>query len=178
MLLLKRTGCPTLRAGNSGGGSGTFIHVLGAITSSGLSDARYHPRRQRRAQLLGRQQHQHLRGRAERRHRRLRGAAAEQSPRSRPAEARTDHVRRQAGRGFSGGVIRDGLDYVYGSSALSGSGGTKNEVVGAFADHPKAGGRALFHRRQRGHLGRGDGVLGSGRRPPGRSTGDAERLHP
>ena len=32
--------------------------------------------------------------------------------------------------GLSGGVIRDGLDYVYGSSALSGSGGTKNEVVG------------------------------------------------
>jgi Flp pilus assembly protein TadG len=35
MLLLKRTGCPVLQSGAAGGGS--FVHVLGAVTSSGVS---------------------------------------------------------------------------------------------------------------------------------------------
>lgn len=35
MLLLKRTGCPVLKTGSNGGGS--FIHILGAVASNGLS---------------------------------------------------------------------------------------------------------------------------------------------
>lgn len=35
MLLLKRTGCPVLQSGAAGGGS--FIHVLGAVSTNGLS---------------------------------------------------------------------------------------------------------------------------------------------
>ena len=35
LLLLKRTGCPVLEVGASGGGANSFVHVLGAVSSNG-----------------------------------------------------------------------------------------------------------------------------------------------
>ena len=46
-----------------------------------------------------------------------------------PADARTDHFGRRGRTELPPSVIRDSLDYVYGSTALT-TGGTKNEVIG------------------------------------------------
>ena len=35
MLLLKRTGCPVLSVGSAGGGASSYVHVYGAVSSSG-----------------------------------------------------------------------------------------------------------------------------------------------
>jgi Flp pilus assembly protein TadG len=37
MLLLKRTGCPVLQVGATGGGANSYVHVFGALGSNGLS---------------------------------------------------------------------------------------------------------------------------------------------
>ena len=78
LLLLKRTGCPALRAGNSGSGSGTFIHVLGAMTSTGLSQPGTIHSDSDGVGCTGGSNSNVFIGAPERRHRRLRRAAGEQ----------------------------------------------------------------------------------------------------
>ena len=135
LLLLKRTGCPVLTTGNSGGGSGTFIHVFGATTSYGTSqsgtihsdsdgvgctgvlDSRV---------FLGFQND---------------GIVAYAAPLvsnpTQPDPAKPGSITSvAAANGVPQSVVRDSLNYVYASSALSGTSGTKQEV----------GGRALIGR--------------------------------
>jgi hypothetical protein len=128
MLLLKRTGCPALRAGNSGGGSGTWIHVLGAVTSAGFSapgtihsdsDGSGCTGGSNSNVFIGAQDNAIVAY-----------AAPIVSNPTAPDPAKPGLVTSVAAdNGAAAGVVRDSLDYVYGSSALS-SGGTKNEVIG------------------------------------------------
>jgi Flp pilus assembly protein TadG len=129
MLLLKRTGCPVLSTGSSGGGSGTYIHVLGAVsTTSGLTtpgtihadtDGTSCSGGSNTNIFLGRQTD---------------GIVAYAAPLlsnpSAPDPAKPGLITSvAAANGISGTVIRDSLANVHGSSALN-SGGTQYEVTG------------------------------------------------
>ncbi len=127
MLLLKRTGCPILRTGSSSGGS--FIHVLGAKSSNGLSQpGTIHADSTGTGACTGGSNSNIFIGNAT--HGIVAYAAPLLSNPSAPDPAKPGSITTVAKYdGLSGGIIRDSLDNVYGSSALT-SGGTKNEVAG------------------------------------------------
>jgi Flp pilus assembly protein TadG len=126
MLLLKRTGCPALRTGNSGSGSGTFIHVLGAITSTGLAQAGSIHADSDGTGCTGGSNSNIFIGAQDS------GIVAYAAPLvsnpTAPDPTKPGLVTSYAAAtGANQGVVRDQLDYVYGSTALT-SGGTRNEV--------------------------------------------------
>ena len=126
LLLLKRTGCPALRAGNSGSGSGTFIHVLGAMTATGLSQpGTIHSDSDGAGCTGGSNSNVFIGAQND-------GIVAYAAPLvsnpSSPDPMLPGFISSvAAANGAAQNVIRDSLDYVYGSSALT-TGGTKNEV--------------------------------------------------
>ena len=128
MLLLKRTGCPVLRAGNSGGGSGTFIHVLGAVTSNGLAQpGTIHADSDGSGCSGGSNSNVYIGAQNA-------GVVAYAAPLvsnpTSPDPAKPGFISSvAAANGAAQNVVRDNLDYVYGSSQLS-SAGTKHEVSG------------------------------------------------
>ena len=127
LLLLQRTGCPVLRAGNSGGGSGTFIHVLGAITSHGTSQpGTIHSDSDALGCSGGSNDNVFIGAQNA-------GIAAYAAPLvSNPTQADPKKpgsiTSVAAANGAAANVIRDSLDNVHGSTALT-SGGTKQEVT-------------------------------------------------
>lgn len=130
LLLLKRTGCPVLRAGNSGGGSGTFIHVLGAMTSTGLSQpGTIHADSDGSGCTGGSNSNVFIGAQNN-------GIVAYAAPLvsnpTSPDPTKPGSITSvAAANGLAANIVRDRLDYVYGSSALnSGGGGTKYEVIG------------------------------------------------
>jgi hypothetical protein len=126
LLLLQRTGCPVLRAGNSGGGSGTFIHVLGALTSHGTSQpGTIHSDSDGLGCSGGSNDNVFIGAQNA-------GIAAYAAPLvsnpTQPDPTKPGSITSvAAANGAPANVIRDSLDYVYGSTALS-SGGNKHEV--------------------------------------------------
>jgi hypothetical protein len=128
LLLLKRTGCPALRAGNSGSGSGTFIHVLGVVTSYGTSQpGTIHSDSDGAGCTGGSNSNIFIGAQND-------GIVAYAAPKvgnpSQPDPAKPGSITSvAAANGAASSVVRDALNYVYGSTAL-GSGGTKQEVSG------------------------------------------------
>jgi hypothetical protein len=128
MLLLKRTGCPALRAGNSGSGSGTWIHVLGAITSTGLSQAgTIHADSDGTGCTGGSNSNIFIGAQND-------AIVAYAAPMvgnpTAPDPAKPGFISSYAAaNGSAQNVVRDALNYVYGSTALT-TAGTKNEVSG------------------------------------------------
>jgi hypothetical protein len=126
LLLLQRTGCPVLRAGNAGGGSGTFIHVLGAVTSHGTSQpGTIHSDSDGLGCSGGSNDNVFIGAQNA-------GIAAYAAPLvsnpTQPDPKKPGSITSvAAANGAAANVIRDSLDYVHGSTALS-SGGTKQEV--------------------------------------------------
>ena len=130
MLLLKRTGCPVLVTGASGGSSS--VQVLGAVATDGSGKTQpgtIHSDSDGTGCTGGNNS----------------GSTSAASPptawsptprrwsRTRrspdPEQARLHHLRRRGERSQPT-IIRDSLDNVYGSSALTGTLGTKSEVTG------------------------------------------------
>jgi hypothetical protein len=126
LLLLKRTGCPALRAGNSGSGSGTYIHVLGAMTATGLSQpGTIHSDSDGVGCTGGSNSNIFIGAQND-------GIVAYAAPLvsnpTSPDPMLPGFISSvAAANGAASNIIRDSLDYVYGSSAVA-SGGTKNEV--------------------------------------------------
>jgi hypothetical protein len=132
LLLLKRTGCPVLSAGNSGGGSGTYIHVLGAYsTSSGITQpGTIHADTDGTACTGGSNQNIFLGLQND-------GIVAYAAPLlgnpSSPDPTKPGMITSvAAANGVATGIIRDGLAYVHGSSTLNSAatGGTQYDVAG------------------------------------------------
>ena len=131
LLLLKRTGCPVLTAGNSGGGSQTFVHVLGAYSAaSGISqpgsihsdsDGTNCTGASNQSIFLGLQANGIVTY-----------AAPLASNPSAPDPSKPGQITSVAGaNGAASAVVRDSLANVYGSSALNSSGsGTQFEATG------------------------------------------------
>jgi Putative Flp pilus-assembly TadE/G-like len=138
LLLLKRTGCPVLHTGNSGGGSGTFIHVLGALGSSIDANGVVTPNSRSAPGTIhadsdgtgcpnntnvymGEQND---------------GIVAYAAPLignpTSPDPAQPGSITSvAAANGVSQSVVRDSLNWVYGASGLNtAAAGAKNEVVG------------------------------------------------
>jgi Flp pilus assembly protein TadG len=127
LLLLQRTGCPVLRAGNSGGGSGTFIHVLGSVTSHGTSQPGTIHADTDGLNCSGGSNENVFIGAQNA------GIAAYAAPLvsnpTQPDPKKPGSITSvAAANGAAANVIRDSLDNVHGSTALS-SGGTKQEVT-------------------------------------------------
>ncbi len=127
MLLLKRTGCPVLATGASGGSS--FIHVLGALTSDGRSQPGTIHSDTDGAGCTGGNNGWVYGGLAPT------GIVAYAAPMvgnptladtSKPGSITSTAIL----EGRSGLVIRDSVDNVHGSSAINGTGGVKVEVAG------------------------------------------------
>lgn len=138
LLLLKRTGCPALSSGNAGGGSGTFIHVLGALGNVMNPNGTFTTNGRGTAQpgtihsdsdgvgcpnntmvFMGNQND---------------GIVAYAAPLlsnpSAPDPLKPGSITSVAlANGVGTNVVRDSLDWVYGSSAIN-TAGTKNEVTG------------------------------------------------
>jgi hypothetical protein len=128
LLLLQRTGCPVLRAGNSGGGSGTFIHVLGTLTSHGTSQPGTIHSDSDGAGCAGGSNDNVFVGAQDS------GIAAYAAPLvsnpTSPDPAKPGSITSvAAANGAASSVVRDSLDYVHGSTALT-TGGTRKEVTG------------------------------------------------
>ena len=128
LLLLQRTGCPVLRAGNSGGGSGTFIHVLGAVTSHGTSQpGTIHSDSDGVGCTGGSNSNSFVGAQNDAV---VAYAAPLVSNPTLPDPTKPGSITSvAAANGMPSNIVRDSLNYVYGSTALS-SGGTKNEVTG------------------------------------------------
>lgn len=128
LLLLKRSGCPSLRAGNSGVGSGTYIHVLGAVGSNGISSpGTIHADNDGTGCTGGSNSNIYIGAQNDAI---VAYAAPLISNPTSPDPAKPGYVSSVAtANGAATNVVRDNLNYVYGSSALN-SGGTKNEVAG------------------------------------------------
>jgi Flp pilus assembly protein TadG len=128
LLLLQRSGCPVLRAGNSGGGSGTYIHVLGVLTSYGTSQpGTIHADSDGIGCTGGSNSNVFVGAQND-------GIVAYAAPLvgspTQPDPAKPGSITSvAASNGAAASIVRDSLDYVYGSTALS-SGGTKQEVSG------------------------------------------------
>lgn len=127
MLLLKRTGCPVLTTGAGGGQS--FIRVAGAVSSDGKTQPGTIHADTDAAGCSGGNNGWIYGGLASL------GIVAYAAPLasnptavdpSKPGSITSTAV----ANGITGNGIRDNLDHVYGSSALSGSGGAKTEVAG------------------------------------------------
>lgn len=128
LLLLQRTGCPVLTTGNSGGGSGTFIHVLGTITSRGTTQPGTIHADSDGAGCSGGSNSNIFLGAQDS------GIVAYAAPLasnpSLPDPAKPGFVSSVAALyGASATVVRDSLNNVYGSTALT-AGGGRNEVQG------------------------------------------------
>ncbi len=127
MLLLKRTGCPVLKTGASGGGS--FIRVLGAMSSDGKTQAGTIHSDSDGVGCNGGNNSWVYGGLS------ASGIVAYAAPQaSNPLAAdpaKPGSITSVAVlNGLSGSIVRDSLDYAYGTSALSGTAGTKTEVTG------------------------------------------------
>ena len=128
LLLLKRTGCPALRAGNSGGGSGTFIHVLGVLTAYGTNQpGTIHSDSDGVGCTGGSNSNIFIGAQND-------GIVAYAAPKlgnpSQPDPLKPGSITSVAvANGAAANVVRDSLNYVYGSTAI-GSGGAKQEVSG------------------------------------------------
>jgi hypothetical protein len=128
LLLLQRSGCPVLRAGNSGGGSGTFIHVLGVVTSHGTSQpGTIHSDSDGVGCTGGSNSNSFIGAQTD-------GIVAFAAPLisnpTQPDPAKPGSITSvAAANGAASNIVRDSLDNVHGSSALS-SGGTQYEVTG------------------------------------------------
>jgi hypothetical protein len=122
MLLLKRTGCPVLKTGSSGGGS--FVHVEGAVAPNGKTQpGTIH------ADSDGTGCSGNIYGGLS-----ANGIVAYAAPlASNPLVADATKpgsiTSVAAANGLTGTVVRDALSNVYGSTALT-TGGTKTEVLG------------------------------------------------
>jgi hypothetical protein len=132
LLLLKRSGCPSLRTGSAGGGSGTFIHVLGAMTATGLAQpGTVHADNSGGAGCTGGSNSNIFIGNQND------GIVAYAAPLvsnpSAPDPSKPGLITSVAASdGLASNIIRDSLNYVYGSSALTTATGpgTRNEVAG------------------------------------------------
>jgi Flp pilus assembly protein TadG len=127
MLLLKRTGCPVLRTGSNSGGS--YIHVLGAVSSNGLSQPGTIHSDSDGVSCTGGSNSNIYIGNA------VNGIVAYAAPLvsnpSSPDPAKPGSITSvAAANGLAASIVRDSLDNVYGSSALNGTSGTKAEVTG------------------------------------------------
>lgn len=126
MLLLKRTGCPALSIASSGAGSGSQIHVFGAITSTGVSmPGTIHADTDGSGCTGGSNSNVFIGSQSD-------GIVAYAAPMvgnpTSPDPAKPGLITSvAAANALPSNYIRDSLSNVYGSSALS-SGGTKNEV--------------------------------------------------
>lgn len=126
MLLLRSTGCPVLDAGSASGGS--FIHVLGAISSNNQSQpGTIHADTDAGGGCTGGSNSNTYLGTG------ANGIVAYAAPTvgnpTVPDPTKPGSISSYAAfLGKSGGFIRDSLDNVYGSSALT-TGGTKSEVT-------------------------------------------------
>ena len=127
MLLLKRTGCPVLKTGSSGGSS--FVHVEGAIAPNGKTQPGTIHSDSDGVGCNGSNNSWVYGGLANN------GITAYAAPlASNPTAADPTKpgsiTSVAAANGITGNPIRDALNYVYGSTALNGTGGTKVEVTG------------------------------------------------
>ncbi len=127
MLLLKRTGCPVLKTGSSGGGS--YVHVLGAKSADGNTQAGSIHSDSDGVGCTGSMNGWVYGGLASN------GIVAYAAPLAAtptsPDPAKPGVITSvAAANGITGTRIRDGLGNVYSSSALSGAGGTHSEVTG------------------------------------------------
>lgn len=126
MLLLKRSGCPVLSTGSNGGGS--FIHVLGALSSNGLAQpGSIHS--DSGSGCSGGSNENIFLGRAGD------GIVAYAAPLvsnpSSPDPSKPGSISSALGAtGVAGSPIRDALANVHGSSLLNGVGGTATEPTG------------------------------------------------
>jgi len=127
LLLLRTTGCPVLDAGSASGGS--FIHVLGALSTNGLSQpGTIHADTDAAGGCTGGSNSNTYLGTGSN------GIVAYAAPTVGsplvPDPTKPGSITSYAASiGKSGGYIYDSLNNVYGSSALS-SGGTKSPVTG------------------------------------------------
>ncbi|MDP3892586.1 pilus assembly protein TadG-related protein [Nocardioides sp.] len=127
LLLLKRTGCPVLATGSSGGSS--FVRVLGALTSDGRSQAGTIHADTDGSGCTGGNNGWAFGGLAS--HGIVAYAAPTVGDPTAPDLSKPGSISSTAVlNGLSGTVIRDSPDHVYGSSALNGTGGAKAEVSG------------------------------------------------
>jgi hypothetical protein len=127
MLLLKRSGCPVLKTGSSGGGS--FIRVLGAVSSTGLTQPGTIHSDSDGVGCDGTNNGWVYGGLANH------GIVAYAAPvATNPTAAdpnKPGSISSVAvANGITGTKVRDSLDYAYGSTALNGTSGTKVEVTG------------------------------------------------
>lgn len=127
MLLLKRTGCPVLTTGSSGGGS--FIHVLGAVSSDGKTQPGTIHADSDGVGCNGGNNGSIFGGLAND------GIVAYAAPlASNPAAAdpnKPGSITSVASyNGLTGGAVRDSLNQVYATNALTGTSGSKIEPSG------------------------------------------------
>jgi hypothetical protein len=127
MLLLKRTGCPVLKTGSSGGSS--FVHVEGAIAPNGKTQPGTIHSDSDGVGCNGSNNGWVYGGLANN------GITAYAAPlASNPTAADPTKpgsvTSVAAANGITGTPIRDSLNFVYGSTALNGTGGAKTEVTG------------------------------------------------
>jgi hypothetical protein len=126
MLLLKQTGCPVLSTGSSGGGS--YIHVYGSVSSSGLTQPGSIHADTDGSGCGGTV----FEGKA------ANGIVAYAAPMASnpalPDPSKPGQITTYAGfKGVGLGTVRDGTGYVYGSAGLDEAGAvsaTKNEPIG------------------------------------------------
>jgi hypothetical protein len=129
MLLLKRTGCPVLRTGSNSGGS--YIHVLGGVSSNGLSQpGTIHSDSDGVSCTGGSNSNVYIGSAAN-------GIVAYAAPMvadpSVADPAKPGSITSvAAANGLAASIVRDSVDNVYGSSALNTAAGpgTKTEVAG------------------------------------------------
>jgi hypothetical protein len=125
LLLLKRTGCPVLRTGSNSGGS--YVHVYGAVSNNGISQpGTIHSDSDGVGCTGGSNSNIYIGGGGN-------GIVAYAGPLvsnpTSPDPTKPGLITSVAmTNGFSGTVIRDTLDNVHGSTALT-TGGTNREVV-------------------------------------------------
>ena len=127
MLLLRRTGCPVLKTGSSGGGS--FVRVLGAVAPNGNTQAGSIHSDSDGVGCTGSNDGWVYGGLS------AGGITAYAAPvASNPTVADPEKpgsiTAVAAANGVTGTRLRDSSDNVYGTSALNGSGGTHAEVTG------------------------------------------------
>jgi hypothetical protein len=129
MLLLKRTGCPVLKTGSSGGSS--FVHVLGAVSTDGSGKTQggtIHADSDgvgcnggNNSWVYGGLGANGIVAYA---------APLAATPTAADATKPGSITSVAAANGLTGTIVRDALANVYGSTALNGTGGTRSEVTG------------------------------------------------
>ena len=128
MLLLKRTGCPVLKTGSNGGSS--FVHVEGAVAPNGKTQPGTIHSDSDGVGCNGSNNSWVYGGLA------AHGIVAYAAPLSlanptAPDPSKPGSVTSvAAANGLTGTILRDALDNVYGSTARSGTSGSKGEVIG------------------------------------------------